>query len=290
MRRFALATALTSLLAATGATQEAVTVRPPTDAKAGQKLRVSEAETSKTAMDFVAAGEKMVNSEENTRSVVYVQEVVTAAGKGGGQPLKLKRTYEKYEATDDGKPAPGPPLDTPIVIEKGKEKYTFDAGGKKIAVAFLKKLDDEFNAPGKDGDPVPDFLPPKPVKAGDTWKLPAKRMFSTLEGGDDGPKLDLDKVTSGGKVLKVYRKGGERFVVLEMSFAAPMLSLGKDGPKISDASMSAKLTTDFCADRAVPTSTTTSSTKMTATFDDPLIKGTFRFEQTTTTTEELVKE
>ncbi len=287
MLRFILVAVCVGTTTVPSSAQEAVTIKPPVAAKAGEKLRVTDVEKSKTVMDFVIGGEKMLKVEEDSRSVVYVQEVVTAAGKGDAKPLKLTRTYEKFDATEQGKPVSGPPLDVAIVIEKKKDTYTFAAGDKKLDAGFLKKLDGEFNAPDT-GKNFPDFLPTKPVKTGDTWKLPAKRLFLNREADDDGPKLDTDKLVSGGRVLKVYRKGGERFVVLEMSFAAPMLTLGKDAPKITEASMSAKLTIDFCPDRTTPASTTVSFTKMSAKLNDPFVSGLFSFEQSTNSTEELL--
>lgn len=289
MLRITLATACAALLAAGGLAQDAVTIQWPVKAKLGDRVRVTESEKSKTSSEVVVAGEKMSMSSEDRRDAVYVQELL--AGTSGEKGHKFTRTYEKYEGVSDGKPEAGPPLDTVITIEKKGDKYTFDAGAKKLDAEFVKLLDKEFNKPADEkekGVEGPDFLPTKPVKPGDTWKVPFKKFLGKLSD-DDAMVFDKDKATGTGKLVRVYTKGGHKFGVVELTMAAPITSLGKDQPfKVSGGRMECKLTLDVCLDRKVPNCTATTLNKVSVQFADAMVKGGFSFEASSTTTEELL--
>jgi hypothetical protein len=287
MRRLILPTLWAWVFAGAAGAQEAVILKLADPPRAGDRVRVTETETSKTATDFTILGKKQSTTEESNRTVVYVQEVLTAAGKDDRKPLKLKRTYEKYEAAEDGKDEAGPPLNVAILIEKKGDKYAFDAGEKKLDADFAAKLDKEFNKKD-DAKEIPNLLPAKPVKPGDTWKVRPKWLFGSLSD-ESSITLDADKGSAGGKLLKVYRKGDRRFAVFELTFAAPITSVGKDsGFEVKEGRVSARLAFDVGLDPRDPFGTTTQTVDLSLRLTGLLAEGTISCHSHTTTTEELL--
>lgn len=260
MSRLTLAAVAAALLAAAvSAADEPVLLKQSEPRKAGDKVRCTETETSMMAADFVVFGMKSDQKGTGSKKIVYVEEVVTAAGKADDRPLKLVRTYEKYEVADDGKEETGPPLKTPITIEKTGAAYAFDAGAKKLDREFLEKLDKEFNPKDKgDGNDVTGALPDKPVKPGHTWELPREHLPFFAAGGDTDMKLDEKKLVAKAKFVKVVTRGGRPFAEIEYTIAAPILSLGKDDDfRVTEGSFSAKLGIELALDGRPGGGTTT---------------------------------
>ena len=228
--------------------QEAVTLKI-TKPKAGDRIRVTKTEKMKSSVTFGAGGKSFSKDDDVTKTIVYVDEVVTA---GEPRPAKLKRTYEKYDVTGGNKNEPTPPLNTAITIEKTGGKYTFTTDGKPVEGPFASKLSAEFDK-GSSGGPKPgDILPDKPVKPGDTWKIDGAKLASFA--GDGKTAIDPDKSSISGKLLKTYQKDGKQFGVIELTGEIVIKELGEKSPvKIKPGSkMGVKATIDACVDGTDP--------------------------------------
>jgi hypothetical protein len=286
MSRFGFAAAYVVVCACAAIGEEPVTLKRAESWKAGDKVRYTETEKSKHASDFTVLGKTTKQTGEGSRLIVYVEEI-QKVGKDGARPLKVTRTYEKFECGEDGKEEVGPPLNAPIVIEKKGDKYTFDAGGKKIDEEFAKKLDNEFNTPD-DGKAVDGFVPDKPVRPGDTWKLPEKGLFGPFGAGGEGMKLDLKKLTATGKFVKVVTRAGRRFAEVEYVLAAPILQLGPGNDlAVQEGSFAANFTVEMSLDGRGGGGTTTTN-KMNVKLTGKGSTVTISHESKNTTTEELL--
>jgi len=257
MRRFTLVVAF-GVVAASALGQDAVTIQAP-KLKAGDRVRTTKTEKTNTAVSFTAGGQAVKKDDAVTKTIVYVDEVVTAGDKGG-RPVKLKRTYEKFEVSKGmgGKDEPSPPLNTPITIEKKGEKYEFSAD-RPLGKEFSAKLSGEFDKAPK----AEAFLPDKPVKPGDTWKLDGKKLEG-LTGGDAGGVIDPDKSEMTGKLVKAYQKDGKQYGVLEFSGNVAIKSLGEKVPvtvKVGSG-LNIKMTMDGCIDGSSPAGETKGTLKM----------------------------
>lgn len=249
MRTFTVAAALVAALALPAAADDAVEIKPPV-LKAGAKYKVTKTEKTKTTEAFDAGGKKASKDKEETRLIVYTEEVVTP-GTDGEKPAKAVRVYEKYEAAG-GKDRATPPLNAPITIAKSGEKYEFTAD--KPLGDFAKTLDDEFNKPNE--PTTRDFLPGKPVKPGDTWKIDPAKFVKSL--GKEKLSIDGAKAAMSGKLLKTYQKDGKLFGVLELLATFPVKDLGPGAPPLKSGVLKMTVTADVCIDGTDNRETTTS--------------------------------
>lgn len=248
MKRFALVVTF-GLLAASALGQDAVTIQAP-KLKTGDRVRTAKTEKTNSTVSFAAGGQSVKKDDTTTKTIVYVDEVVTAGDKGG-RPVKLKRTYEKFEVSKGmgGKDEPAPPLNTPITIEKKGEKYEFTAE-KPLDKAFSAKLSAEFDKAPK----AEVFLPDKPVKPGDTWKLDGKKLGALVGGGEGLGVIDPDKSEMTGKLVKAYQKDGKQYGVIEFTGNVAIKGLGEKAPVTVKAGsgMNIKMTMDGCIDGSTP--------------------------------------
>jgi hypothetical protein len=289
MSRLVLVVVCIALFSAGAFGEEPVVLKKPEPWKVGDRVRYTETEKSKQATEFTVAGKKTAQNEDESKQIVYVQEVLTAPDKDGGKPLKLKRIYEKYEVSTAGKNEIGPPLNVPIVIEKKDKKYTFDAGEKKIDAEFVAKLDKEFNTPTEGGKEPTEFYPDKPVRPGDSWKLPPKELGLLGAGGDDGMKFDATKLVATGKLVKVFKRGDRPFALVEYTIAAPIKSLGKeDTLKLQEGQFSARFTIELALDGKAAGGTVTTTNTMSAKLAGAATAVSIALESTNTLTEEIL--
>lgn len=242
--------AFVALFAASVCAEDAIEIKPPV-LKAGDRYKVTKTEKTTTTEELEAGGKKTGKDKEETRLIVYTEEVVTPGAAGGDKPAKAVRVYEKFEAKG-GKDVAAPPLNTPITISKAGGKYTF-ACDKPLG-DFSKKLEDEFNKP--DEPTTKDFLPGKPVKPGDSWKIDTAKAVKSLSR--DQMTVDAAKATMTGKLVKVYQKGGKQFGVLELVLEFPLKDLGKDAPPLKSGALKMALTADVCIDGTDPSEDTKS--------------------------------
>lgn len=232
------------------AADEAITVRLKKPA-AGESVR--DIKTEEIDVNQTVDGKARPTLQVRTKAE-YTDKAVEGDGKG--KPTKLERAYKTMEVSA------GEKLDTglngkTVLIQKGKEKYTFTVDGKDAPAAGAKILDSEFNT--KD-DPEQLMLPTKPVKVGDTWDVPVKAVDKLL-----GQEFVIDgkKAKATGKLVKVYDKNKAKYGVVEYNLELPVSSLmvGEGAAVNADASSLLKVTIIYegCIDGTIYESTSTST-------------------------------
>jgi hypothetical protein len=259
MRLFGFVGILAGMLTATAFGQEAVTIKVARPG-AGDKIKVVKLEKMTSKITFALAGKSETKDEVESKSIVYLDEVVTP-GVDSGKPLKLTRTYEKYEAKKGDKDLPAPPLNTPILIEKKGGKYI--AEGKGLDAAAAARIAGELDR-NSGSSQVELLLPGKPVKPGDSWKVDVSKLPGIA--GDTGQLVvDADASTLSGKLIKTYKKNGNQFGVLEYTGEVVIKSLGEKSPlKLKNGSkMGMKFTVDACIDGNNPSVKSVGSLKIT---------------------------
>jgi hypothetical protein len=228
------------------ADQDAVTLKVY-KLKDGDLIRTTKTEKTKGTVTLVAGGKTQTKDDAGTKNMVYADEIITA-GEGDARPVKLKRTYEKYQVTKNGKDeSGGPPLNTAILIEKKGDKYQFTVKGNPVEAGLAQQLSAEFDKPGPRAEEV--LLPGKPVKPGDTWKVDGAKIASGL-GAAGKAVIDTDKTVMNGKLVKTYQKDGKLFGVLEFDGELVVAGLGEKVPiKVKPGSkIGVKMTVDACVD------------------------------------------
>jgi hypothetical protein len=158
--------------------------------------------------DGKALGEEMKKTQKDEQ--VYAETVLA---RGDKHPTKYKRTYEKATRTQDGKMTARSFEGLTLVFEEKDDKFTVTVeGDKPIDKADLAELTRKANESEDDRDEV--FLPGKPVKVGDTWKIDGKALAKAFAktGG-----LDPEHSSGVGKLVKAYKKDGRQHGVIEMT-------------------------------------------------------------------------
>ncbi len=236
MRRFGFGFVVAGLLAASAAGQDAVEIKIAYP-KAGQKAKVTVEEKATTKTTFTVGGNTQSKDEVKTKSLVYVDDVIENP-KNEKRPDKVRRTYEKAVVGADGNTKKLPVEGKTVLIEKTGDKYAFTVDGQPVTGEALKLLEDEFNK-SKEKDPTDDL-----VKA----------------VGEGGLKLDKDKLMATGKLVKVYKKEGRQFGVIEFAVDGPITGLGEKAPvTVKEGKMTMKLTGDGCIDGSAPAGTSSSA-------------------------------
>ncbi|MBA4189539.1 MAG: hypothetical protein C0467_16250 [Planctomycetaceae bacterium] len=250
MRQTGFAGIVLGLLAVSANAQEAVTIKEGRP-NVGDRVRVTKTDSMKTVVTVTVGGKTSTKDDPESKSIVYTDEVL-AVGEGMRKPLKLKRTYEKYEVAKGGKVLPGPPLNTAIVIEKKESKYTYNAEGKTLDAAFVATLTKEFEEDANDPG-AKELFPDKPVKPGDTWKVDLSKV-GWLSGKDAKLAADLEKSELTGKLVKAYKKDGKQFGVLEFTGSVTIKSLGEKSPVMvkPGSIMTFKMSGEGCIDGTAP--------------------------------------
>src|SRR5687768_4302095 len=223
MRVYGIAATIVALAAAPVAGQDAVEIKLARPAP-GDRVRVA-VESNQTAIQTTRV---FGQESDTTTKKVFRATCVDECGSpldSEGMREKLVRTYEKYEATLDGKAQPAPPLRTPITVEKKGGKYAYTVEGKPLSDAVVAVLESEFaRKQGMRGDNV---APAKPVKPGDAWKLDPVEVFKGY-GGEGKVPLLLDKGAMTAKLAKTEKRDGRVFGVVELAAQLPVKDFGGD--------------------------------------------------------------
>ncbi|MBA4062844.1 MAG: hypothetical protein C0501_03895 [Isosphaera sp.] len=258
MRRFVLVLGVAAAWGLAAPAQEAVTIKP-TRPKAGDRVKVTIEEKGTGKSTVTVAGNTQAKDEVGSKLFVYVDEVIEPA-KEGKLPVKLKRTYEKARVDKGGNVTTLPVEGKTVLIEKAGDKYAFTVDGKPVGGDAEKMLASEFDRAGrKDAEAA--FLPPGPIKPGETWKIDGAALQEAM--GPTAPALDPAKVKAVGKLVKAYQKGGRQFGVIEVTVDAPVVGLGGKTPvEVKDGRLSVTMTADGVIDGSSPSGTSKTVTKM----------------------------
>jgi len=201
-------TALAAVVLTAGVRAEdtyTIKLKPAPDV--GKTITVKDTETV-THSDKVTDPDGNVSPiKDGKKHTVTVDEVYTETVLENGDkvPNKYKRTYEKATRKVDSKTEARSYEGRTLVFEKKDGKYTVTPeGDKPVSKEDLAGLTRKANANSGAQDEV--FLPSKPVKVGDSWKIEGKKIVEAFSG-------DWDAEKSGGeaKLTKVYQKDGHQF-------------------------------------------------------------------------------
>lgn len=239
------------------AADEAITIKMKKPGK-GEVVKESKTDSTTVTVTAVANGMDIKQEFKDTSTFAYTEEVLDRPD-GAKRATKLKRTYEKAEGQDKGQAADYQLAGKTVVIEKGKDKYTFGIDGKPLTGQAADKLDKEFNKKKSDTEMEDVVLPKKPVKVGDSWDIDAKQLVEAF--AEDGMELDTKKVKGTGKLVKVYDKGGCKNGVMEITIELPLLKMATgpgDAKALTAGSfMKLEMTADGCIDGTVSGGTMT---------------------------------
>jgi hypothetical protein len=219
----------------------------------GDKVLVTKEETGNSRIVLKGPDDKILSddSDKPGSSSGYVEETLE---KEGTKPAtRLRRVYEKASVTRDGKTTTLPYQGKTVLIEKKDGKYVFSVDGKELTGDDVRVLTREFaDKKETDKDFGDLFLPGKAVAVNETWKLDVVAI-GRLFYKDDPMALDAAKAGGTGKLLKVYRKDGRQWGVMEFKLDLPFSTKTFDAGlnKITyqpGSGMNLTITLDACID------------------------------------------
>lgn len=248
---------LIATLAVTGRTaaQETYTIKLK-EAAQGDSVRVQSTEQADIKIR-VADGNntELENKTEKKGEIVeYVETLVEKPG-GAKAATKLKRQYQTATRIEDGNKVMLTYHGKTLLIEKKDGKYRFRIeGGEEVTGKDADELDEEFNKSDFKNLGPDLFLPKKAVAINETWKMDAAPILKELEKSE---KVELDAANSvlTGKLLKVYKKDGRQFGVIEFNLDLALKSLTEGNMKIACKGSKFRVqgTIDGCIDGSVDT-------------------------------------
>jgi hypothetical protein len=195
----------------------------------GDQFQVKSDNNTDVEIKALDAGGQAVfeKKEAKTHHFVY-REVGLERGPAGSDLVRLKRTYKKAFRTIDGDRRTLPFQGETVLIEKKGGAFEFRIeDGETLEGEDVNELHEEFNKGGM-RKLIEVFLPRKAVKVNEPWTVDAAKIAK--EFSKDGKiKIDPDKSTGTGKLLKAYQKSGKQFGVLEVTVNLPVTHLDHEG-------------------------------------------------------------
>jgi hypothetical protein len=217
--------------------QDTYTIKTNRSTK-GTTTREHKVETEVVNSKVTDLGGKVLEEEASTTTVTSTfEQTVLERPDLKKKPTVLKRTYEKAIVKEGKETKQLPYEGKSILIEKkdGKYHYRYASGGD-INGHAAKWLDKEFKDDEEKSDV--DFeqllLPTKAVAVGESWKISMTELVKDLE--KKGIKVQADKSTGTGTLLKAYKKDGRQFGDLHFKLDFPLKSL-----KVKDSEISFQL-------------------------------------------------
>ncbi len=229
-----------------GAADEAITIKLKKAGK-GDVVKETKTEDVNTVVNVTAGGQAQPEQKEKGGSKMVYTEEVLERGEKDAKPTKAKRTYETAEVVKKGEKVDLELKGKSVLIEKGKDKYTFSVEDGKLNAEATEVLDKEFNKKD-DVDPEELMLPKKPVKVGDTWDVDVKAVTKMF--GEE-MTVDKDKAKVSGKLVKVYDKDKAKWGVVEYTIVLPITGVNSPAGAIdteAGSTMKVTITLDACID------------------------------------------
>jgi hypothetical protein len=241
------------LMAADGQAQTKYTLKIR-DIAPGESARVELKDTSVFKTKTVVEKEKDTGKFDESKIAKHFLYTETVLERPAGAVLatKLKRTYDKAEMKgrlnpfDKDAPAELPLQGKTVLIEKKGPRYEF----RKESGDALEDptLTGEFNSPDAE-HPKWTFLPKGAVAEGETWKYEPKEL---LAGFGKSDKVDVRKAAGSAKLVKVTKKDGRLYGVIEINAEVDLKVTTDDkelkGTLIAENKLKMKLTFEGCID------------------------------------------
>jgi hypothetical protein len=284
MRRLIGLLALAVLIAvpASALGQETYTIKIKKATKGSQshEERV-QSETSVVKVLDLNGKELQVEKKGSTVSTVFEQTVLERPDPKK-KATSLKRAYEKANVKSGSIVKDLPYQGKTVLIEKKGDTYTFKIeGGGAITGEDAKWLNKEFNESSKD-EPDVDIdeliLPTKPVKVGESWKIPTAEFVKFFEK-TSGMTTFGDKATGTGTLTKAYKKDGRQFGDMQIKLEIPLKTfkqMDKEVPFEKGAAMVIDAKVSGCIDGSLEDSAGTMGFSITGTAvlppDNPMFR------------------
>ncbi|MCI0703219.1 MAG: hypothetical protein L0241_19240 [Planctomycetia bacterium] len=189
--------------------------------KVGDRTRITDQDQSIMRSVIIRDETREEKIEKKSKIVMYVSETL-AIKEGETKPTRFKRTYEKAEETVDGETTKLPLDGKTVVIEKIGDKYKFtDENGKRLAEGVEEALDKEFKK--KKTDPADDYIPKRPLKVGESWKLNTEKMVKDVV--TDKFIADKRRATGSGTLTRAYLFDGRKYGGFEIKLDIPITEM-----------------------------------------------------------------
>jgi hypothetical protein len=204
------AVALLGLCHLAAAAGESYRLDVRTNLEPGESVVVRRVTDEATEVTVKDASGKVVDKKAGTERK---EESYTETGvvKGDMRPGKFKRVYTKAErAEGKGESKARSYQGKTVLFEERAGKYEVSVDGKdELAAADRKQLASAANE--GEGQISRLLLPDREVKEGEAWKIDGKTLAKVRAFG----KVDAGRSDGEGKLLRVYRKDGHLFGVIE---------------------------------------------------------------------------
>ncbi len=205
------------------AAAQAYRLRIKATADVGKSVNVTEKVSETVSFTAFDSSGKVVDQGKTTRTSLeaYTEQVVEADRRSG---RKVRRTWKKAVA-GEGKAKTTQPYQGRAVLFRNRDgqPYTAAADGKPaLPREVLERLARRLAGDERKRD-LP--RPREPVRVGETWPIDGKefeRLFF--------PGVDTSRTSGRGKLVRVYRKDGKRFGVLEYRFSYVAPGRQGEGP------------------------------------------------------------
>ncbi|AMV27750.1 hypothetical protein VT84_25335 [Gemmata sp. SH-PL17] len=234
-----------------GAADETYTIKLY-ESKKGDKSATEKSEGAKVVLfidtaDMNDKDDAVIDSRES-----YTEEILEKKA-GDSRATKLLRKYTVAEKTVKGETTKAVFAGKSVLIEDKGDAYQFSVDGKVLEERDAPELYKSFK---KNNRPNPrEFIPKEAVKIGADWKVPAAesaKMFKALN--DDRMKIDVEKSTIEGKLVKAYKRGGAQLGVIELTITVAVTEIDLNGQSFkttADSKVVLKGTLDTCIDGTI---------------------------------------
>jgi hypothetical protein len=228
----------------------------------GKSVVVKSSDEKDATVKITDADGKAVQDQKQSEKTdeVYTETVLE---QGDKSPKKYKRAYEKATRTRDGKAEARSYEGRTVLFEEKDGKYTVTAeGDKPLSKEDLQELTKKAN----DADPARQdiFLPKKPVKVGDSWKVEGADLAKAY--AKTGGELDAEHSGADGKLTKVYKDGDRQFGVITLTLKMapkPPPGVTFEKPPVVEMTVTLDTAIDGSSTKGTMTMTGNSATKAT---------------------------
>jgi hypothetical protein len=166
----------------------------------------------------------------------------------------LKRVYQKATAKIGDETTVLPYQGKTVLIDKKGDKYQFRyENGGEITGKDAEHLDKEFNKDSDAVDPENLLLPSKAVAVNESWKIAMPEFLKEFEKSTK-MKVDAQKASGSGKLVKAFKKDGRQYGDLVIDLDLPVKTAQTDGGEIQwqpGTLMKIQFKTTACIDGSV---------------------------------------
>ena len=228
--------------------------------KAGQGdvTKQDKRETETSSVKVEGPDGKALQDQKQERTVTEAYKESILAKEKGKKATKLRREYSKAVVKVGKNETTLPYQGKTVLIEKKDGKYHFQIeGGDELTGKDAELLSKSFSAGGEDDvseelDKI--FLPQKPVKVDETWKIEPDALVKAFSKDPKQPfPVDKSKVAGTGKLVRAYKKDGKQYGVLDVKVDLPLkgdfpLVPGQSAPIQAGSKMTLHVEVDACID------------------------------------------